>query len=308
MDYNITAGARAGLRADSRIRTANYYGRVIKWPGNAREFPPVNDDILIATFYKFVTLPDYLALKQPLLATCEGADVKGTVLLAQEGINATIAGSRQGVGRVLDYLRDDPRFADLQTKESTHHEIPFQRMKVRLKREIVSLKVAGVDPSDRVGTHVDAAGWNELIAQEDVTVIDARNDYEVQMGSFSKAINPETESFNELPQFIANNLDPQVHKRVAMFCTGGIRCEKATAYLLQQGFAEVYHLRGGILRYLEQVDPRQSLWQGECFVFDERVTVDQNLRKGSITICDDCKVVAGIDDDVCENCGSSNFL
>ena len=263
---------------------------------------------LIASFYKFVHLPDYKAIQAPLRETCRDAGVRGTILLAEEGINATIAGTRDAVECVFDSLRTDPRFADLEIKKSNHQGIPFQRMKVRLKREIVALKFPGLDPNDTVGTYVDPQDWNDLITQDDVTVIDARNDYEVQMGSFQHALNPGTQSFNELPQFLAQRLQPETHKRVAMFCTGGIRCEKATAFLLEQGFSEVYHLRGGILRYLEQVDPAESLWQGECFVFDERVTVDHNLDKGSITICDDCKAVVHVRDERCAKCGSSNFL
>lgn len=266
------------------------------------------NDILIASFYKFVHLPDYRAWQAPLRKHCRDADLRGTILLAEEGINATIAGRRVAVEHVMDILRADPRLADLEIKTSLHHQSPFQRMKVRLKREIVAMKVAGIDPNKQVGTYVDAGDWNNLITQEDVTVIDARNDYEARMGSFQQALNPNTESFNELPEFLSQRLDPEKHKRIAMFCTGGIRCEKATAFLLERGFGEVYHLRGGILSYLERVDPAESLWKGECFVFDERVTVNHNLEKGSITICDDCKSVAQVAEERCPNCGSSNFL
>ena len=264
--------------------------------------------IVIATFYRFVSLPDYRDLQQPLLRVCRAAEVRGTILLAAEGINATIAGERAGVEWVLAFLRAGSRFTNLTTKESFHDAVPFQRMKVRLKREIVALKVPDVYPNTRAGMHVEPEAWNELIAQEDVILIDARNDYEVRMGSFPKALNPETESFHELPRFLADNLDPQQNKRVAMFCTGGIRCEKATALLLQQGYDEVYQLHGGILRYLERIVPTESLWQGECFVFDERVSLDHDLQKGSITICDDCKAVVEARRDVCPRCGSANFL
>ncbi len=270
--------------------------------------PRMPNAILIASFYKFVHLPDYRALKAPLLKHCHAADLRGTILLAEEGINATIAGTRAAVEQVLDRLRADPRLADLAIKSSYHHQMPFQRMKVRLKREIVAMKVPGIDPNKQVGTYVDAADWNNLIRQDDVALIDARNAYETRLGSFQGALNPGTESFNELPGFLSRRLDPNTNKRVAMFCTGGIRCEKATAYLLEQGFAEVYHLRGGILSYLEQVEPAESLWQGECFVFDERVTVDHNLEKGSITICDDCKAVVQVADEQCRDCGSRNIL
>ncbi len=268
----------------------------------------MQNDILIASFYKFLHWPDYRAWQAPLRKRCRAAGLRGTILLAEEGINASIAGRRDAVGHVLDILRADARFSDLEIKVSCHHDIPFQRMKVRLKREIVAMKVPGLDPNKLVGAYVDAGDWNNLIGQDDVTVIDARNDYEVQMGSFRGALNPGTESFNELPQFLSQRLDPERHRRIAMFCTGGIRCEKASAYLLERGFGEVYHLRGGILRYLEQVDPAESLWQGECFVFDERVTVNHNLSKGHITICDDCKAVVQAADESCGNCGSSNFL
>jgi len=270
--------------------------------------PLMQNDILIASFYKFLHWPDYRAWQAPLRKRCREAGLRGTILLAEEGINASIAGRRDAVGHALDLLRADARFADLEIKISFHHDMPFQRMKVRLKREIVALKVPGLDPNKQVGAYVDAGDWNNLIGQDDVTVIDARNDYEVRMGSFRGALNPGAKSFNELPQFLSQRLDPERHTRIAMFCTGGIRCEKATAYLLERGFGEVYHLRGGILRYLEQVDPAESLWQGECFVFDERVTVNHKLSKGRITICDDCKAVVQAVDESCGNCGSSNFL
>ena len=268
----------------------------------------MDNRILVSSFYKFVDFHDFADWQVKLRGLCQDAGIRGTILLASDGINATIAGPRQGVERVLDALRADSRFADLTIKESFHHEVPFQRLKVRLKREIVALKVEGADPRKQVGIYVEAEAWNDLIAREDVTLIDARNNYEVQMGSFKNALNPETESFNELPRFLAEKLDPAKHSRVAMFCTGGIRCEKASAYLLQQGFAEVFHLRGGILRYLEQVDPADSLWEGECFVFDERVTLNHALQKGSVAICDDCKAVVSIGDAECAICGSSNFL
>jgi len=264
--------------------------------------------IVVITFYKFVSLPDYREMKDPLLTLCKDNGIKGTILLAEEGINATIAGTRAGINTVMETLTDDPRFADLITKESYHDELPFQRTKVRLKKEIVALKVDGVDPNQQVGTYVEPDDWNALISQEDVVVIDTRNDYEVKIGTFKNAVNPETEAFNEFPEYVSEKLDPSKHKKVAMFCTGGIRCEKATSYMLQQGFEEVYHLNGGILRYLETVNPDQSLWEGECFVFDERVTVDHHLQKGTVTICDDCKATVSTDDEHCPQCGSTNFL
>ena len=264
--------------------------------------------ILIAAFYKFVPLPDYRDLRQPILDFCRAVGLRGTILLAHEGINATIAGERPAVEAALSYLRADPRLADLLVKESFHDAIPFGRLKVRLKREIVALKVPGVDPRARVGAYVEPEDWNRLITQDDVLLLDARNDYEVRMGSFRGSKNPRTDSFHELPRYLAQTLDPAKHKRIAMFCTGGIRCEKATAYLLDRGFEAVYHLRGGILHYLEKVNPEDSLWEGECFVFDERVSLDFSLQKGSITICDDCKAVVKVTDEACLRCGSTNFL
>lgn len=268
----------------------------------------MENPILIAAFYKFVPLPDYRELRQPLLARCQAVGLRGTVLLAREGINATIAGERPAVESVLSHLRDDPRLADLMVKESFHDSIPFGRMKVRLKREIVALKAPGIDPSKRAGAYIEPEDWNRLIEQDDVVLIDARNKYELRMGSFPGARNPRTESFHEIARYLAEDLDPTEHKRVAMYCTGGIRCEKATAFLLDRGFEAVYHLRGGILNYLEKVKPEASLWQGECFVFDERVSLNHGLRKGTIRICDDCKAMVKAADESCLLCGSANFL
>ena len=264
--------------------------------------------IIIAAFYIFVPLPDYRELRQPILDLCRTAGVRGTILLADEGINATIAGERAAIDNVLACLRADPRLADLLVKESFHESLPFVRMKVRLKREIVAMKVPGVDPRARVGAYVEPEDWNRLITQDDLLLLDARNNYEVRMGTFRGSRNPETNSFHELPGYMAQNLDPAKHKRIAMFCTGGIRCEKATAYLLERGFESVYHLRGGILHYLEKVRPEDSLWQGECFVFDERVSLDHGLQKGCISICDDCKAVVRATNEECLQCGSSSFL
>lgn len=264
--------------------------------------------ILIAAFYKFTPLPDYRELRQPLLDRCQATRLRGTILLASEGINATIAGQRRAVESVLSFLRADPRFADLMVKESYHDVIPFKRMKIRLKREIVAMKAPGIDPRKRVGVYVEPRDWNQLIEQEDVFLLDARNDYEARMGSFRGAHNPKTDAFHELPRYMLQTLDPAKHKRVAMFCTGGIRCEKASAFLLARGFDEVYHLRGGILNYLEKIDPAESLWQGECFVFDERVSLDHRLQKGKVVICDECKAMLKVTAEQCPRCGSSNFL
>lgn len=264
--------------------------------------------VRIAAFYKFVPLPDYRGLRPALLDFCRALPVRGTILLASEGINGAIAGERTAVESALSYLRADPRLADLLVKDSFHDVIPFGRMKVRLKREIVAMKAPGIDPRARAGAYVEPEDWNRLITEDDLLLLDARNDYEVRMGTFRGSRNPETESFHELPRYMTENLDPALHRRIAMFCTGGIRCEKASAFLLGRGFEAVYHLRGGILHYLEKVKPEESLWEGECFVFDERVSLDHGLRKGNITICDDCKAVVNVSDEQCPQCCSTNFL
>ncbi len=247
------------------------------------------EPIVVATLYKFVTLSDYHALREPLLDACITAGVLGTLLLAREGINGTIAGSQEGIDQLLGYLRRDPRLADLEHKESQDHQMPFYRMKVKLKKEIVTMGVVGVDPNQRVGNYVRPADWNDLIDDPEVLLIDTRNDYECDIGSFKGALDPRTRSFRDFPAFVRANLDPSVHKKVAMFCTGGIRCEKASTFMLNEGFAEVYHLQGGILKYLEEVAPQNSLWEGECFVFDNRVAVDHHLRKGRYDQCYGCR-------------------
>ena len=243
---------------------------------------------IVATFYKFVKLPDFTQKQQPILSLCQAQAVKGTILLAAEGINGTIAASRESIDAVLSFLRSDSRLADLEHKESYTDSPPFERMKVRLKQEIVTIGLPQVDPNQQVGTYVNPKDWNALISDPEVTVIDTRNDYEVSIGSFKGAQNPQTESFRQFPDYIRQNLDPAKHKKVAMFCTGGIRCEKASAFMLSEGFQEVYHLKGGILKYLEEVPEQESLWQGECFVFDERVAVAQGLALGSHEMCLSC--------------------
>ncbi|WP_017658620.1 oxygen-dependent tRNA uridine(34) hydroxylase TrhO [Baaleninema simplex] len=244
--------------------------------------------VVVATFYRFVRLRDFAEKREPLLKFCRDRAVKGTILLAEEGINATIAGSREAIDAVLDELRRDPRLADLEHKESTAEIPPFERMKVRLKREIVTLGQPNIDPRDRVGTYVNPEQWNQIISDPDVTLIDTRNDYEVEIGTFKGAKNPNTRSFREFPEYVQQTLNPTKNKKIAMFCTGGIRCEKATSYLLKQGFKEVYHLKGGILKYLENVPEDESLWEGECFVFDERVAVKHGLEPGRYEICLSC--------------------
>ena len=245
---------------------------------------------VVCALYHFVRLPDYKALQQPLIRLMKAQGVKGTLLLAEEGINGTIAGTRAGIDAVLDFLRQDPRLAALDTKESFDDELPFYRTKVKLKKEIVTMGVEGIDPNRKVGTHVDPKDWNALISQPDVLLIDTRNDYEVQIGTFRNAVNPHTDTFREFPAYVKQHLDPQKHRKVAMFCTGGIRCEKSTAYLKEQGFDEVYHLKGGILNYLEKVAATDSLWQGECFVFDNRVSVNHSLEKGDFDQCHACRM------------------
>lgn len=246
--------------------------------------------IVVAALYKFVRLPDFEALRAPLHKVMTDFEVRGTLLLAAEGLNGTIAGSREGVDAVLNFLRADPRIATLTAKESYAQENPFYRSKVKLKKEIVTMGVEDIDPNDIVGTYVKPEDWNALIADPDVLLVDTRNDYEVKIGTFKNALNPQTESFREFPEFAKQQLDPNKHKKVAMFCTGGIRCEKSTAFMKQQGFKEVYHLEGGILKYLEEVPQVDSLWEGECFVFDNRVTVNHQLERGSYDQCHACRM------------------
>lgn len=247
--------------------------------------PPV---AMIAALYRFVRLDDFEALRQPLLERMLEEQLRGTLLLAAEGINGTVAGSPQAVGRLLDFLRSDDRLRDLDCKLSYGDDMPFYRARVKLKREIVTMGVDDIDPAN-AGSYVEPADWNRLISDPEVTVIDTRNDYETEIGSFEYAMKANTGSFREFPDFARENLDPGRHRRIAMYCTGGIRCEKSTAYLRQQGFDEVYHLRGGILGYLEQVPESESLWRGECFVFDNRVSVDHALGKGSYDQCHACR-------------------
>ncbi|MGR8978794.1 MAG: oxygen-dependent tRNA uridine(34) hydroxylase TrhO [Gammaproteobacteria bacterium] len=246
--------------------------------------------IVVCALYKFVILENFQELRRPLLGVMENNDVRGTLLLAREGINGTIAGSRGSVDRLLAWLNSDPCLADIDYKESFTDALPFKRAKVKLKKEIVTMGVEGIDPKRVAGTYVSPADWNRVISDPEVILIDTRNDYEYRVGTFKNAINPVTGSFREFPQYVKNNLDPSKHKKVAMFCTGGIRCEKSTAYLKEQGFDQVYHLKGGILKYLEEVPPEETLWQGECFVFDERVTVNHRLEKGAYEQCHACRM------------------
>jgi len=248
---------------------------------------------LTAALYKFVHLPDFKELQAPLLEACKLNKIKGTLLLAEEGINGTIAGLPENIHHILHYLRTAPlfsgRLSDLEHKESWSDEHPFYRMKVKLKKEIVTLGVPGVSPTKKVGTYVKPQDWNTLISDPEVILIDTRNDYEVDIGTFKGAIDPKTATFREFPNYVAEHFDKTKHKKVAMFCTGGIRCEKASSFMIDQGFEEVYHLEGGILKYLETVPEEESLWQGECFVFDQRVAVKHNLAVGDYDQCYACR-------------------
>lgn len=246
-------------------------------------------EFVVAALYKFAPLSDYQELREPLLDVCLAAGTKGTLLLAEEGINGTIAGCRSAVETVLDYLRRDERLRDMEHKESLDTNMPFYRMKVKLKREIVTMGVPGIDPNQRVGTYVKPEEWNRLVDDPSVLVIDTRNEYEVGIGTFNGAINPHTTSFREFPEFVREELEPGRYKRVAMFCTGGIRCEKASSFMLGEGFEEVFHLEGGILKYLENVPAEDSRWEGECFVFDNRVSVNHQLESGSYDQCHGCR-------------------
>lgn len=242
--------------------------------------------ISIAALYQFTPLPDFRALQPSLKAFCDQHGIKGSLLLAEEGINGTVAGSQHALNTLRRFL--ETRFDALEYKESWTEAMPFHRMKVRLKKEIVTLGVAGVNPCEKVGTYVAPQDWNDLISDPEVLVLDVRNDYEVKIGTFRGALNPKTHSFTDFPAFV-KTLDKTKHRRIAMCCTGGIRCEKASSYMLSQGFEEVYHLKGGILKYLETTPSENSLWEGECFVFDKRVAVSHGLNLGHYETCYGCR-------------------
>lgn len=246
--------------------------------------------IVVCALYKFVRLENYQQLRQPLLETMEQNAVKGTLLLALEGINGTVAGTREGIDALLAWLDEQPGLNNIVHKESFDETMPFYRTKVKLKKEIVTMGVEGIDPNKVVGSYVKPKDWNALISDPEVLLIDTRNDYEIEIGTFENAVNPNTETFREFPQYVADHLDPSKHKKVAMFCTGGIRCEKSTAFLKEQGFDEVYHLEGGILKYLEEVPKEETMWQGDCFVFDNRVAVDHDLQAGKYDQCHACRL------------------
>lgn len=249
----------------------------------------------VVALYRFVRLDNYESMREPLLNFCLDRHIRGTLLLAHEGINGTVAGSDSAIDELLNYLRADDRLADLDCKFSSHEERPFLRMKVKLKREIVTMGQENIDPNVCVGRYASPQEWNALIDDPDVLVIDTRNEYEVEIGTFAGAVNPHTNSFREFPDWVEQNLDPKKHKKVAMFCTGGIRCEKSTSLLVSRGFEDVWHLKGGVLNYLEQTPEEDTRWEGECFVFDSRVAVNHQLEKGSYDQCFACRFP--IDDD-----------
>jgi UPF0176 protein len=248
---------------------------------------------LTTAMYHFVSLPHYKKLRVPLLNFFASRNIKGTLLLAEEGINGTVSGSKKSIFELLNYLKTDPffegNFKNLVHKESWSDNCPFYRAKVKLKDEIVTLGIFGVSPTKVVGKYVKPQDWNSIISDPEVVLIDTRNDYEYGIGTFKNAINPKTNTFREFPKYIKSHLDPKKHKKVAMFCTGGIRCEKASSYMISQGFEEVYHLEGGILKYLEEIPLQESLWQGECFVFDQRVTIKHGLEVGEYDQCYACR-------------------
>ena len=251
--------------------------------------PETHGPYLVAALYHFARFPRFKDFQSELQAVCVQNDVHGTLLLAHEGINGTIAGSDAGIGNVLAYLRAQPELKDLEHKESRASKAPFLRMKVRLKKEIVTMGVENIDPNKIVGTYVAPQDWNALISDPDTILIDTRNDYETAIGIFKGAVDPNTKTFREFPDCVKNNEGLHNKPKIAMYCTGGIRCEKATAFMKEQGFDEVYHLKGGILKYLEEVPEEDSLWEGACFVFDERVSVTHGLKEGEHALCNACR-------------------
>lgn len=243
----------------------------------------------VAALYHFARLSDYTQLREPLQKVCDLHEIKGTILLAEEGINGTVAGTDAAIDELLTFLRADPRLVGLEHKESRAEAMPFYRMKVRLKKEIVTMGVDGIDPNEVVGTYVDPENWNDLISDPDVVLIDTRNDYEVEIGTFEGALNPDTQTFREFPEWVEQNKDKLDKPKVAMFCTGGIRCEKASAFMKKNGYDDVYHLKGGILKYLETQPKDTSLWNGDCFVFDQRVAVRHGLAESDYDQCYACR-------------------
>jgi UPF0176 protein len=250
-------------------------------------------EYVVAALYKFAPLADLPALKAGLEVVCRENGIRGILLLAHEGINGTVSGARAGIDALARHIRALPGLADLEYKESFAGAQPFHRMKVRLKKEIVTIGLPGVNPNTVAGTYADPEGWNALIEDPDTLVIDTRNGYEVKIGTFKNAVDPQTKSFSEFPAWVEKNLKDQKHRKVAMFCTGGIRCEKASSYMKSAGFEQVYHLKGGILKYLEAVPAERSLWDGACFVFDQRVAVEHGLKVSDYTLCPTCRMPVG---------------
>jgi UPF0176 protein len=276
-------------------------------PAFLPQFPEtIHVAVKVAAFYKFVAIEDPAGLQAVLRDACEAHGIKGTILIAPEGINGTVSGADGEIDALLSAVRADGRFAELAVKFSQAAEPPFQRLKVKVKREIVTFGVPEAEPAVETGELVEPEDWNALISDPDVVVIDTRNDYEVQVGTFEGARNPHTQAFNEFPDYVRHTLSQDRSRRIAMFCTGGIRCEKASAFLLQEGFAQVYQLKGGILRYLERIAPEESLWRGECFVFDERVALEHGVRQGHHGLCSRCGFPIKRDDEsadaLCSRC------
>ena len=263
---------------------------------SAPAYDSETNNIVVAALYKFTRFDNYEDYRQPILDTMLSNDVKGTLLIASEGINGTISGTRSGIDSVLEYLRSIKAVGSFTFKESYTNEQPFYRTKVKLKKEIVTMGVEDIDPLQSVGRYVKPKDWNALISDPEVILIDTRNDYEIEIGTFKHAVDPKTKTFREFPDYVKDNMDKEKHKKVAMFCTGGIRCEKSTAYLKEQGFDEVYHLEGGILQYLEDVPKEESLWEGDCFVFDNRVAVNHDLEKSQYDACYACRLPITDDD------------
>jgi len=252
--------------------------------------------IVVAAFYKFCDLDSFEELREPLRTRCYSQNIKGTILLASEGINGTISGPAEGIDYVLNYLRQHEEIGEFDHKVSYNDAHPFTKLRIRLKKEIVTIRQEIADPTKKVGQYVDPSDWNQLISDPDTIVVDTRNSYEVELGTFKNAVDPKTESFGEFPDYVDKELSAHKSKKIAMFCTGGIRCEKATSYLLENGFEEVYHLQGGILNYLEKIPDEESTWEGDCFVFDQRVTVNSSLEKGSYELCFACQEIVSIED------------
>ena len=250
------------------------------------------NEILVAALYKFVEIDDLLSLQSNLYEICEKNNIMGTILIANEGINGTISGKNNEINQTISLLKSDKRFANIEIKYSSTDKQPFHRMKVRLKKEIVTIGLPEINPNKKVGTYVKPDDWNDLISDPNVVVIDTRNKYETKIGSFQNALDPETSSFREFPDWVKKfkSSKENANKKIAMFCTGGIRCEKASSLMKEEGFEDVYHLQGGILKYLETIDKENSLWNGECFVFDQRVCLTDELEVGSYKMCFACRM------------------